>query len=97
MTPRELKTRSRSARTMMDLAINGLPKRARGRQSPAAEAAYREQIADFCALIRQTDVGRALCRDAILEHIPAGAMGRYERKLDRARKQLRRALRQRVS
>jgi len=36
-----------------DLAADGLPKRPRGRPSPAAEAAYREQVADFCTLIRQ--------------------------------------------
>jgi hypothetical protein len=49
------------------------------------------------ALVVVPEVGRALCRDAILEHIPADAMERYERKLDRARKRLRRALRERVS
>jgi hypothetical protein len=30
-----------------------LPKRDRGRQSAAAEAGYQEQLASFCALIRQ--------------------------------------------
>ncbi len=40
---------------------------------------------------------RQLCRNAILEHIPADAVERYQRNLDRARKQLRRALRVRVS
>jgi hypothetical protein len=48
------------------------------------------------ALVVEPEVGRQLCRDAILEHIPADAVERYERKLDRLRKQLRRALRDRV-
>lgn len=42
-------------------------------------------------------VGRRLCGNAILEHIPADAVERYQRNLDRARKQLRRALRERMS
>jgi hypothetical protein len=41
------------AEVVIDLAANGRPKRRRGRQSPAAEVAYRKQVADFCALIRQ--------------------------------------------
>jgi hypothetical protein len=48
------------------------------------------------ALVVEPDVGRQLCRNAILEHIPADAVERYQRNLDRARKQLRRALRERV-
>jgi tetrahydromethanopterin S-methyltransferase subunit A len=36
------------------------------------------------------------CAAAILENIPADAVERYRRNLDRARKQLRRALRERV-
>jgi len=64
----------------------------------------RDYIAEFgvrkCeanALVVEPEVGRKLVRDAILEHIPADAVERYERKLDRVRKQLRRALRERVS
>jgi hypothetical protein len=64
----------------------------------------QEYIAEFgvrkCeanALVVEPEVGRALCRDAILEHIPADAVERYEHKLDRVRKRLRRALRERVS
>jgi hypothetical protein len=49
------------------------------------------------ALVVEPEVGRQLCRDAILEHIPADAVERYRRKLDRVRKRLRRALRERVS
>jgi hypothetical protein len=49
------------------------------------------------ALVVEPKVGRQLCRDAILQHIPPGAVERYERKLDRVRKQLRKALRARVS
>jgi hypothetical protein len=49
------------------------------------------------ALVVVPEVGRTLCRDAILQHIDADAVTRYERKLARARNQLRRALRGRVS
>jgi hypothetical protein len=49
------------------------------------------------ALVVKPEVGRQLCRDAILEHIPADVVERYERKLDRLREQLRLALRGRVS
>jgi hypothetical protein len=48
------------------------------------------------SLVVEPEVGRELCRTAILEHPPADAVERYERKLDRLRKQLRRALRERV-
>ena len=48
------------------------------------------------ALVVEPDIGRALIRNAILEHIPADAVERYERKLERARKRLRLALRRRV-
>ena len=49
------------------------------------------------ALVVVPDVGRQLCRDAILRHIPAAAVERYERELDGLRQQLREALRERVS
>jgi hypothetical protein len=49
------------------------------------------------ALVVEPEVGRQLIRDAILEHLPAYALERYERKLERARKRLRRALRRRVT
>jgi len=49
------------------------------------------------ALVVEPEVGRQLCRDAILEHIPADAPERYQRKLDRLRLRLRKALRERVS
>ena len=49
------------------------------------------------ALVAEPEFGRELCRDAILEYVPADAVERYERKLDRVRKQLRRVLRERVS
>jgi hypothetical protein len=64
----------------------------------------RDYVAEFgvrkCeanALVVEPEVGRQLCRDAILEHIPADAVKVYERKLDRVRKRLRRALRERVA
>jgi hypothetical protein len=49
------------------------------------------------ALVVEPIIGRQLCRDAIIEHIPAHAVARYERKLNRVRKRLRSALRERVS
>jgi hypothetical protein len=49
------------------------------------------------SLVVDPDVGRHLVRAAILEHVPADAVERYQRKLDRVRKQLRQALRRRVS
>jgi hypothetical protein len=49
------------------------------------------------ALVVEPDIGRALIRAAILEHIPANAVECYQRKLDRVRKRLRQALRRRVS
>ena len=49
------------------------------------------------ALVVVPEVGRALFRAAILEHLPADALERFKRKLDRARKRLRRALRRRVT
>jgi hypothetical protein len=48
------------------------------------------------ALVAKPAIGRQLCRDAILEHVPIAVVRRYERKLDRLRKQLRTALRERV-
>jgi hypothetical protein len=49
------------------------------------------------ALVVVPEIGRALCRDAILEHLPVGAVERYARKLERARKRLRQAIRRRVA
>jgi hypothetical protein len=49
------------------------------------------------ALVVEPEVGRDLCRDAILEHVPSDALQRYQRQLSRVRNQLRRALRERVS
>jgi hypothetical protein len=37
----------------LDLAAEGLPRRGRGRPSPAAEDNYQEQVAAFCALIQE--------------------------------------------
>jgi hypothetical protein len=48
------------------------------------------------ALVVEPEIGRQLVRDAILEHVPADAVEQYERKLNRARKRLRLALRRRV-
>jgi hypothetical protein len=45
------------------------------------------------ALVVVPEIGRKLCRDAVLQHVSADAPAKYQRKLDRVRKQLRRALR----
>jgi hypothetical protein len=49
------------------------------------------------ALVVAPEIGRQLCRDAILKHLPANATKQYARKLGRIRKDLQRALRERVS
>lgn len=49
------------------------------------------------ALVVAPEMGRQLCRDAILAYVPEDAPARYEHKLRRARSRLRRALRERVS
>jgi len=68
------------------------------------KAYVQEYIAEFgvrkCeanALVVEPEVGRELCRNAILQHVPTDAAERYEQKLNRARGRLRKALRQRVS
>ena len=48
------------------------------------------------ALVVVPEIGRKLCRDAILEFIPAGAPARYRRKLDRERAKLQQAIRRQM-
>jgi hypothetical protein len=48
------------------------------------------------ALVVAPEIGRELCRSAILEHIPANAPARYQRKLERVRRQLQQELQKRV-
>jgi hypothetical protein len=48
------------------------------------------------ALVVVPGIGRQLCRDAILEHVDIEAARRYERRLARARKQLKQALAERI-
>ena len=48
------------------------------------------------ALVVAPEIGRRLCRDAILRHIPADAPAEHQRKLDRVRLQLRRAIRKQL-
>jgi hypothetical protein len=48
------------------------------------------------ALVVEPEIGRQLCRDTILQYIPADVVERYERKLKNVRKRLQRALRQRL-
>jgi hypothetical protein len=49
------------------------------------------------ALVVAPEIGRQLCRDAILQYVPADAPTAYQRRLDRIRNRLRRLLRERVS
>jgi hypothetical protein len=49
------------------------------------------------ALVVVPDIARQLCRDAILEHIPIAAVGRYEHRLARHRQELKAALAERIS
>jgi hypothetical protein len=49
------------------------------------------------ALVAQPELGRALCRNAILEYVPEDALAQYERKLERQRKKLRTAIRRRLN
>jgi hypothetical protein len=49
------------------------------------------------ALVVEPAIGRQLCRNAILNHVPASAPADHERKLNRIRERLRRALRRRVA
>lgn len=48
------------------------------------------------ALVVVPEIGRQLCRHAILEHVPADAPARYRERLTRARKALRMAIRRRM-
>jgi hypothetical protein len=68
------------------------------------KAYVQDYIAEFgvrkCeanALVARPEIGRQLCRDAILEHIPADAVERYTRKLARIRATLRWQLRKRIT
>jgi hypothetical protein len=48
------------------------------------------------ALVVVPDIGRQLCRDAILEHVDIEAARRYERQLAHTREQLKQALAERI-
>jgi hypothetical protein len=48
------------------------------------------------ALVVLPEIGRDLCRDAILEFIPTAAPARYRRKLDRERAKLRQAIHRQI-
>ena len=48
------------------------------------------------ALVVVPEIARALCRNAILKHVPATAPARYHSKLQRVRAKLRRAIRRRM-
>ena len=48
------------------------------------------------ALVVKPDIGRQLCRDAILQHVPLDAVERYERRLEELRQQLKAALQTRL-
>jgi hypothetical protein len=57
---------------------------------------YGKRKVEANALVVLPEIGRQLCRDAILRFIPADAPEKYRRKLDRVRLQLRRAIRRRL-
>ena len=48
------------------------------------------------ALVVVPDIGRVLCRNAILRHVPATAPARYHSRLHRVRAKLHRAIRRRM-
>jgi hypothetical protein len=48
------------------------------------------------ALVVVPNIGRQLCRDAILKHVPISAVQLYERRLARLRKELKAALQKRI-
>jgi hypothetical protein len=48
------------------------------------------------ALVVKPDIGRQLCCDAILQHVPIDAVERYERRLEELRQQLKAALQTRL-
>jgi hypothetical protein len=57
---------------------------------------YGKRKVEANALVVLPEIGRQLCRDAILRFIPADAPEKYRRKLHRVRLQLRRAIRRRL-
>jgi hypothetical protein len=68
---------------------------------------YKDYVQDYLAefgvkkceanaLVVEPVIGRQLCRDAILEHVPLAAVQRYERRLARSRKDLKAALAERI-
>jgi hypothetical protein len=59
-----------------------------------ADLAVRKCEANSLVIV--PNLGRQLCRDAILEHIDMATVQRYERRLARARKQLKKALAERI-
>jgi hypothetical protein len=58
---------------------------------------YGARKCEANALVIALEIGRQLCRDAILRYVPADAPTAYQRRLDRIRNRLRRLLRERVS
>jgi len=58
---------------------------------------YGARKCEANALVVEPALGRQLCRDAILQYIPADAPQRYERKLKRVRRQLQTAIRERIA
>jgi hypothetical protein len=69
-----------------------------------AKAYVQDYIARFgvrkCeanALVVEPEVGRELCRNAILEHVPANAPAKYQRKLRSVREKFRQAIKRRLN
>ena len=59
-------------------------------------AEYSVKKCEANALVVEPTIGRQLCRDAILAHVPMAAVQRYESRLARLRNELRAALSQRM-
>jgi len=59
-------------------------------------AEYGVKKCEANALVVEPTIGRQLCRDAILAHVPMAAVQRYESRLARLRNELRAALSQRM-
>ena len=60
-------------------------------------AEYGVRKCEANALVVEPVIGRQLCRDAILAHVPIAAVRRYERRLARLRNELKTALAEQIN
>jgi hypothetical protein len=65
-------------------------------QDYLARFGVRKCEANALVVVVVPEIGRELCRDAILEFVPADAPARYQRKLNRGRTNLRQAIRRQM-